>query len=302
MNIFFYNAWHNGDLHVSRTFIRYILENIKADSYNYLHSNSTKILQDIVNLNQLPFKNEIIDKNSQDGYLKKNQNYYINTWYGSYNFDYLRNKEMNIFVLFNIFKRTLKELFDHEILNDPLYFLPKIDYTKFDIKNVDNFILKDKRRKVLICNNNVDSGQSENFSFDPIIEKLSKDYPNILFIVSNIFKDHIIEKNNIFYCNRLCSNIYDNNLNEIGYLSKFCDVVVGRYSGPQSFAGTYENFLDTSKTFINFVKGGSPNGYDYGDCSFGITSILPKENRAKFVSSKNFATNDIINVIKGELK
>lgn len=300
MNIFFYNAWHNGDLHVSRTFIKYIIENIKDNTYYYCHSNMPKILQDIENLNQIPFSN-IINKNSKEGYFKNGEDYYINTWYGSYNFQYLMHQEMTTFVLFNIFKRTLKEIFRHQILNDPLYFLPKIDYSKFDVKDIDDFILKDNRKKVLICNNTVESGQCENFGFDIIIRKLSTDYPNILFIVSNIFRDYVIERDNVIYCNAILPNIHDNNLNEISYLSKFCDVIVGRYSGPCSFAGTYENFLDPNKTFINFIRSGMPNGYSYGDGSFGVTSLIPQGKRAKFVCSGNFKQRNVIDVIKGEL-
>ena len=155
MNIFFYNAWHNGDLHVSRTFVKYIMENIPALNYYYCHSNIPKILTDIENLKSIPFG--LINKNSKVGHFKNGNDIYINTWYGAYNFQYLMKHEMSIFVLYNIFKRTLRELFKHKILDDPLYFLPKIDYSKFDVKDVDDFILKDNRKKILICNNGVES-------------------------------------------------------------------------------------------------------------------------------------------------
>ena len=111
-----------------------------------------------------------------------------------YNFQYLMKHEMSIFVLYNIFKRTLRELFKHKILDDPLYFLPKIDYSKFDVKDVDDFILKDNRKKILICNNGVESGQSVNFDFDPIILSLANMYPDFLFIITNIIKDRVLER------------------------------------------------------------------------------------------------------------
>jgi len=298
MNIYFYNAWHNGDLHVSRTFVRYIMENIKAKNYYYCHSNSKKILSDIENLKQIPF--DCINKNDERGYfMQSDQDYYINTWYGSYDFSYLNNQELNLYTLFNIFKRTLKELFNHKILNDPIFFLPKVDFTKFDVRDIDNFILKDNRKKVLICNNEVDSGQSENFDFNPIIKRLSDEYPNILFIITNVIDNNLIEKDNIVYCRNII-NSNDNDLNEIGYLSKFCDIVVGRYSGPYTFATTYETLLDPNKIFINFVNK-KTRTYNYGDGSFGISAFLPEGKRTKFVTSSNFSESNIINVIKGEL-
>lgn len=302
MNIYFYNAWHNGDLHVSRSFVRYIMKHIKADSYNYYHPNLNKILQDIDGLNQIPFKKSNIDLNDGRGYFKKGNDYYINTWYGSYDFKYLFGEDMTIFCLYNIFKKTLKELFKFNIDPDPVKFFAKIDYSKFDVKDIDDFILKDNRKKVLICNNTVESFQSNNFDFNPIIRDLADKQPNILFVITNIMNNVILEKDNIIYCNTILPKIYDNNLNEISYISRFCDIIVGRYSGPQSFAGTYDNYLDPTKTFISFVTLGKPNRYGYGDCSFGSSLLLPQEKRAKFVYSGNFKSKSIINIIEGELK
>jgi len=294
MNIYFYNAWHNGDLHVSRTFVRYIMENIKAENYFYMHNNSPTVLQDIPNLHQQPYSLNIQNKH---GYFKRGNDVYINTWYCSYNNEYLNNNEMTIFVLINIFKRTLKELFGHEILNNPLYFLPRIDYTKFNVFKVDDLVAIDTRKKVLICNNTADSGQSENFDFDPVIETISNQYPDILFIISN--KKRYIEKGNVRYCEDIIP--YPNNLNEISYLSKFCSVIVGRLSGPQTFSAIQDNFLDSKKKIITFVKTGI-NGYTFGDGSFGVTSLLPEGQRATFIHSDNFRFENIVNTISGELK
>jgi len=293
MNIAFYNAWHNGDLHVSRTFIRYVIENIKVSSYHYLHNNPRKILQDIPNLQQEKY---VFNISNKQGYFKMGDNVYINTWYCSYNNEYLRNKEMTIFVLFNIFKRTLKEVFNHDMLNDPLFFLPKIDYSKFNIDSINKFLTIDKRKKILICNNEVESGQSENFNFDPVIKTLADQYPDILFLISNM-KEHI-QKNNIIYCNNIMS--HTSNLNEISYLSKFCNIIVGRLSGPQSFSTVHDNLLDPNKKFITFIRTGI-NGYMFGDGSFGVTSVLPEGKRAKFIHTDNFEFENIVNVIKGEI-
>ena len=293
MNIAFYNAWHNGDLHVSRTFIRYIINNIKASSYYYLHNNPQKTLQDIPNLIQTPYS---FNRQDKQGHFRRGNDVYINTWYCSYNNEYLNNNEMTIFVLFKIFKRSLKELFDHDILEDPLFFLPKIDYTKFNVASINKFIETDLRKKILICNNNVESGQSENFDFDPIIKTLSDQYPDILFVITNM-KEHI-QKNNVIYCQDIIP--YTNNLNEISYLSKFCRIIVGRLSGPQSFSGVQDNLLDPNKKIITFLRIGI-NGYTFGDGSFGVTSLLPEGERAKFIHTDNFEFDNIVNVIKGEL-
>jgi hypothetical protein len=300
MKISFYNGWHNGDLHVSRTFIKYIMDNFEATSYSYYHSCSTKILQDIDNLKQLPFEELQISSSNKDGYFKRGNNCYINTWYASYNYRYLKGRDLTMFCLYDVFKRTMKELFNHEIPNDIIKFFAKIDYTKYDIKPIDDFILKDSRKKVLICNNNVESAQSINFNFDPIIDELSLLFPDTLFLMTNILTNNILIRPNVIYCSNIVPQV-NNNLNEISYLSRFCDIIVGRYSGAQTFSGVYENYIDPSKTFITFLLKETAN-YVYGDGSFGINQLLPKEKRAKFVCSHDFSEKNIINVIKGELE
>jgi hypothetical protein len=43
-------------------------------------------------------------------------------------------------------------------------------------------------------------------------------------------------------------------LNEISYLSKFCDIIVGKNSGPYIYCMTEENINDPNKTIIVFNK------------------------------------------------
>jgi hypothetical protein len=269
------------------------MENIKADHYFYLHNNSQKVLQDILNLRQQPY---YLNRQNKEGYFKRGNDIYINTWYCSYNNQYLSNSEMTIFVLINIFKRTLKELFNHDMLDDPLYFLPKIDYTKYNVTKVNNLITTDTRKKVLVCNNTVDSGQSENFDFDDIIKIISNEFPDTLFIVTNM--KNPINKFNVMYCKDIIP--YSNNLNEISYLSKFCSVIIGRLSGPQTFSSVQDNLLDPKKKIITFIRK-EINGYFFGDGSFGVTSILPEGERASYIHSNNFEPNNILEVIRKEL-
>ena len=42
-------------------------------------------------------------------------------------------------------------------------------------------------------------------------------------------------------------------LNEISYLSRSCDVIVGRCSGPQMFAQVLPNWMDSRKTLLCFT-------------------------------------------------
>jgi hypothetical protein len=57
--------------------------------------------------------------------------------------------------------------------------------------------------------------------------------------------DNVVFTNDIIKSNEC-------DLNEISYLSTFCDIIVGRNSGPFCFASTKNNLKDPNKTFYAF--------------------------------------------------
>ena len=67
-----------------------------------------------------------------------------------------------------------------------------------------------------------------------------------------IFTDHEdIDGSNVKFTN----NIFKDktvDLFEISYLSKFCDIIIGRNSGPYTYSETYDNYMDNTKTFLSF--------------------------------------------------
>jgi len=74
---------------------------------------------------------------------------------------------------------------------------------------------------------------------------------------SNIlFTDDIIKDNDLYDFNAPWHDRQQNNcdLNEISYLSRFCNVIIGKNSGPFVFCETKENFNNPDKTFISFTK------------------------------------------------
>ena len=46
-NSVFYNHWQNGDIHVSREFIKFFVNSIQAKNYIYLNHKSPELLKDI---------------------------------------------------------------------------------------------------------------------------------------------------------------------------------------------------------------------------------------------------------------
>jgi hypothetical protein len=170
--IYWFNFFRNGDIHVSRSLINFMVENISAKEYIYHHTNSEKILKDIpklkYQLKQLP------EEYCTRGWWLEDNNLWCNTWYNAYNYSLFSG--CTIYTLYNIFKKGLKETIDFDLPGEALDYLPIIDHSYFPI---DNSLLFNDTPKVLICNCYVMSGQSKNFDFNPIIYYVSEVFTNV---------------------------------------------------------------------------------------------------------------------------
>lgn len=162
------------------------------------------------------------------------------------------------------------------------YYIPTIDWNKVNTKGVDDFVNKRINKKVLISNGIILSGQCPTFDINSIIKRLSNEYKNIDFIIT----DDKIKNDNIFYCGDIIKQS-ESDLNEISYLSKFCDIIVGRASGPFAFCHIKDNFEDKNKKFIGFTN----NKYD---------SIWYEEVNCVQIWSDNY--NNVYETIKNEIE
>jgi hypothetical protein len=194
----------------------------------------------------------------------------------SLNANYLKYKE-----LYNILNLLIK---------NKNYYIPEINWNCFDIQNIDNFIENDKIY-CLISNGDVLSGQALNFNFNPIIEKLSDNFSNINFILTN--NKEKLKKTNIFYTDDIIKT-ENGDLNEIGYLGTKCKIIVGRASGPFCFCHNKSILTDKEKTLIVFSKLKND----------GIWAT-PEENDscnfAKQIWSNNFDFENVYDIIKNSI-
>lgn len=241
-NVYFFNNFHNGDVFYSKEFVKDIKSKIGKNHY-YIHNNDFSILKDmdIEQIRKSTPKNEI-------SVLIEND-LYINTWIGQQKTKYLStaNSGCNLNTNYNMFCDIYKQL--NIEINSIEYYIPSVNFEKVQTLNIDNFINSNKRY-ILICNNEVLSGQSKNFNFDPIIDYLSTTYPDLMFIISN---DTSLNKNNIFNFSNIGG--ITNNLLEISYISTKCDVIIGRASGPFCFTHIDENINNPNKIFVSFSYG-----------------------------------------------
>jgi hypothetical protein len=109
--------------------------------------------------------------------------------------------------------------------------------------------LKNTNKKILFSNGPCLSGQCDyTGDMSPIIEIIAENNPNKTFIATHPFDCSL--DNVVFTSDIIKSNQCD--LNEISYLSTFCDIIVGRNSGPFCFASTKNNLKDPNKIFYAF--------------------------------------------------
>lgn len=256
MNIVFYNPCRNGDVHVSRSYIIDIMNKLPLNNYYYIQNpnyTSGDILKDIDNL-KISYDIQLVNPNST--ITKIEDNIFINTWYGQSNMKYFgisksKNKadDCSFYILYNIFI-DVYDFLDIKIENFDFY-LPKINYENIYTSSINTFLdeISIYQKKILVCDNPVKSGQSSNFNFLPIINELADRYKNYAFISTS---NHEFDKDNIFSTSKIIGLKSD--LNEISYLSIFCDVIIGRSSGPYTFSLVDENLTNTDKKFVAFTN------------------------------------------------
>lgn len=278
--IHFINDWHNGDVHMSRGIIKNIIRCYPNATYYYHHKHGEKLLQDMPGF----YTEESV--NYPDIATIIDDKLYINTWVGQFlpNGIQLCSWGCNCNSNKELLNHVLKFLNKNAFLANELDLLPSIDFTKFNVSSIDEFLKNNTNKKVLICNGETLSGQSFNFSFAPFIINLAIKYENIDFILTD--KQNIV-KNNIFYTDDIIKQDRSD-LNEISYLSSFCPIVVGRASGPFVYSQTYETLTDQNKTFIAFSNK-------------RFESYLTEKTTCNKIWSNNYSPDNIFNILDNEL-
>lgn len=285
-SIVFYSNFNLGDLHAVRSLIRYVTKTFHGLDFKLRHPNNEKVLKD---LNIPLYWNNYIDLNNMKlkfdfrGHYQEYGVLYFNTQVLCHDRQFFDNGgSFTITAFYNIFAKTLKDVFNHKMPTRVIDFLPQINYDVYDIQYIKNLHMTDKN--VLVCNNDPKSEQSTKFDMNVLLEQVVDKFPDIAFYVTN---KHTLDRPNVFYVSDITGDI-GCDLNEISYLSTKCNVIMGKYSGPATFTYTRQNLLDESKKFITFCPPSSLYGYNPLDwCDFGISKLT--NEHAKFY---NISTNN----------
>ncbi len=246
--VVFYNHFGNGDIFESREFVKEYMEKIPAKDYYYAHGKPPRILADIPEL-QFTDVTEIMD--GMNAITLVNGTIYINTWIGRDGRYVLPGIGCTVEKLYEMHNDILTALGIRRLEKEMFDYIPNIDYSYYNISYVQEFLDDHPKQKVLISNGNVYSNQAVNFDFTPAVDMLAKVMPEVTFILT---QDADISRDNVIFTSDIIETDDGFDLNEISYLSIFCDTHVGRSSGPHVFAQVRENWLDSNKVSLSFTN------------------------------------------------
>lgn len=266
MKICFFNHFHNGDLLATKEFVREFVNNVPLECY-YAHNRHPKNLADISNLTQaaipkgLPTEHKFVMSGDMDIL-------FVNTWIAAYCSSDPQDPEyvaidmaaegINWKAYYKEFQHIIKTVNkltgnSYQLRDSIESYAHKIDFSVFNCSNIDAFLSKvDSKNLVLISNGFVESDQNIlNNDMSAWINVIAREFQNKIFICTRKFMTSLP---NVLFTEDIISNGEGHDMNEIAYLSKFVNVVMGRNSGPFLFTNTFENLNDKNKKFLVFGR------------------------------------------------
>lgn len=244
----FYSNCNKGDLHVSRELVRFVADAVPAKRKVYAHKWSPRILMDLPleHTPRVAFNRDVPFHHDPRANLLA-----LNTWYGvSPTFG---NTYCSLNALVDLFKFHIERHGIRCELPSIEHLIPRIDYSKYHIAAAREFLQRSIwRKRVMVCDGPVLSGQTGGLleDFRGAIEDVAIAHPDVLFLATE--RGGLRPHNNVVYTADIIT-LDDTDLCECSYVSTQCDVVIGRGSGPYTFAYVAENFLDPNKTMLCFT-------------------------------------------------
>lgn len=286
-NVYFYSHFGNGDIFISKEFVRDILSQINYENAYYSHGKNKRILADIPELKFASVNNEHIINNRC---RLVNGDIFINTWLGVDSNYVTPANSCNIVNSRRMYNDIMvKNKLDIHLNKSLVDYIPNIDFNYFELSGVNEFLQSNTKRLILWDNGLVQSNQALNFDFNPIIEHIAKLYPDINFITTSRTLSAL---NNVLYTGDITKTSDGFDLNEISYLSLATDTIIGRSSGPEVFCTTRENLYNPKKAFLSFTYRVESSSIVWGNPE--VACKIYWSNSTEFTS----VVNQIISVIE----
>lgn len=259
MKLCFYNWFGNGDLFESREFVKDWMRLCGVHRAAYAYQDRYKgIFEDVPQLDWTPLTNQM---NSQQGVFKMGDTLFVNTWIGrgwngkeTDTSSYVLNPGVGC-VLENLYRMhndLLREAGLGKLPRDMVEYIPTIDYSRLNVSSVHRWLEKQAgKRLVLVCNGPTTSTHAINHDFDAALN-LVPSREDVTLIITQPTPTR--NRWGTFWSNDITGRWLGKcDLNAISYLSRFCDVIVGRCSGPHMTAQVLENWMDSTKKLLCFT-------------------------------------------------
>lgn len=254
--IVFFNYYGNGDIHLSRGFVRQIMQKVRQQDANiqfaFGHKKDPKLLSDIEGLDFDPNALSILN-NPAANLVNIGDTTYINTWYGQQNYKYIGIYGTTIDCLYAALDDSCKTLWNfslEDISTDLTTFFPIIDYSKYQIEQASNWLHGNTATKILVENGNCTSSQADNFPIAYPIVNLANKHKDKIFILTQ--EENISLPSNIAFSSHIIHKRGISDLNEVSFLSTHCDMIIGRASGVFSFTINQDNLFRRQIKFLCF--------------------------------------------------
>jgi hypothetical protein len=279
--IVLYNHYNYGDIHLSRMVIKGLSEKFKIKFYHKLNHGLFEDIPEVEEHSLDNLKNFNLSRSDLNNKI-------VNTWIGQHGFIYLNSSKCKgcCMVTYSLFLRDVFNFYKIP-MKDTEYYLPSINYEKLsDFESISSLFkntVKGYEKVIFISNGDVQSKQSLNFDFAPIIRNLSSRFPNYIFLITNDIDN---KSSNVIYTGNITNRKQD--LLYLSYFSTLSNVIIGRSSGPYTFSLVKENLLDENKTLIGFTN-------------IEAESYFYENKKCKFLWSNNYDINNIENIITSNI-
>jgi hypothetical protein len=283
--VIFYNHYGAGDIFESREFVKEWMRLVPSVEYFYSHGKNPRILLDMP---KLQFKEPTVHMQAMRGVWDDlNGNLYVNTWIGRDGRYVLPGIGCTVEKLYDMHNDMLKVYKLGELSGEPIDYIPDIDYNKYNISDLQT-LLSDlgNRSMVYIDNGLVQSSQAQNFDFKPIIWSIVNNHKDKVFLLSQPYG---WDTGNVYCLSDYTGNVgFD--LNEISFASTFCNVLIGRNSGPHVYTQVKRNVSDGNKKLLSFT-------YHHQGSSFVVNTDVSIQKNWSPATTHNEVVQEIERVI-----
>lgn len=246
--VVFYNQWRNGDCFLPKEYVRDIVNRFPNIEFEFAHNNHPSIISDLVlkhtRLNSIPeFPMPMRMTQTKDGEIA-----FINTWVGCWIFgedSLMGEKDHANFYLLHKMWNKFYDMLGLEMAGDYKHYLPNIRYQLFNLSEATEYINRiEDKEMIFFSNGKQQSEQSSMGNMNKTIRILTENFRDIEFYASDPVD---FEAPNLTVCKHESGF-----LNQLSYISKRASIIVGKNSGPFTYAHTKENINNPHKTFMCF--------------------------------------------------